>query len=75
MSQTNSYQVRGMTCEHCVRAVTVELEALDAVIGVEVQVVPQGDSVVTVTSSADLAPDAVREAVRRAGYELVGLAR
>ncbi len=26
-----TYHVTGMTCEHCARAVTVELEALDGV--------------------------------------------
>ena len=34
MSQTQSYQVRGMTCGHCVGAVTGELEALDGVTSV-----------------------------------------
>jgi copper chaperone len=74
MSQTQTYQVRGMTCDHCVRAVTSELEALDTVTGVTVDVVPQGDSTVTVTSSAPLESEAVRDAITRAGYELVGTA-
>jgi copper chaperone CopZ len=72
MSQTQTYQVRGMTCGHCAGAVTSELEGLDAVTSVTVDVVPQGDSTITVTSSAGLADDAVRDAVARAGYELVG---
>lgn len=74
MSQTHTYQVRGMTCGHCAGAVTAELEKLGSVTDVHVDVVPQGDSKVTVTSSADLAQDAVRDAVQRAGYELVGTA-
>lgn len=72
MSQTQTFQVRGMTCGHCAGAVTSELEALEGVSDVAVSVVPQGDSTVTVTSSVDLAQDAVRDAVQRAGYELVG---
>ncbi len=72
MSQRQTYRVRGMTCGHCAGAVSAELEKLDSVTGVAVDVVPQGDSTVTVTSSADLASDAVRAAVQRAGYELVG---
>ena len=52
MSETHTYHVRGMTCGHCARAVTGELEALDAVTGVTVDVVPEGDSAVSVTSSA-----------------------
>ncbi len=72
MPQTQTYQVRGMTCGHCVGAVRAELEALDTVTDVAVDVVPQGESTVTVTSSAGLDQDAVRDAVARAGYELVG---
>ena len=72
MSQTQTYQVRGMTCGHCVGAVTGELKALETVTDVTVDVVPQGDSTVTVTSLAGLDQDAVREAVALAGYELVG---
>ena len=71
MSQTQSYQVRGMTCGHCVGAVTGELEALDGVTSVTISLVPQGNATVTVTSSAQLARDAVREAIERAGYELI----
>ncbi|MGV0993158.1 MAG: heavy-metal-associated domain-containing protein [Mycobacterium sp.] len=71
MSQTQSYQVRGMTCGHCVGAVTGELEALDGVTSVTISLVPQGNSTLTVTSSAQLARDAVREAIERAGYELI----
>ena len=74
MSETHTYRVRGMTCGHCARAVTGELEALDAVTGVTVDVVPEGDSAVSVTSSGELTQDAVRDAVERAGYELVGTA-
>ena len=72
MSQTQTYRVRGMTCGHCARAVTGELESLGTVTAVQVDVVPDGDSTVTVTSGTELSPQAVRDAVQRAGYELVG---
>lgn len=71
MSQTQKYQVRGMTCGHCAAAVTAELEKLGPVTAVAVDVVPQGDSTVTVTSSDVLSGEAVRDAVQRAGYELI----
>ncbi len=71
MSQTQSYQVRGMTCGHCVGAVTGELETLDGVTSVTISLVPQGNSTVTVTSSVQLARDVVHEAIERAGYELI----
>ncbi|MCB0939423.1 MAG: heavy-metal-associated domain-containing protein [Mycobacterium sp.] len=72
MSQTQTYRVRGMTCGHCVGAVTSELQTLGTVTDVAVDLVPQGDSTVTVTSSAALEAGAVRDAITRAGYELVG---
>ena len=67
MSTTATYDVLGMTCEHCVRAVTEELSKLDGVSAVHVDL-PTGR--VTVTSDAPLAGDAVAAAVDDAGYEL-----
>jgi copper chaperone CopZ len=67
MAVTNTYTVTGMTCEHCVRAVTEELSALDGVDRVQVDL-PTGT--VSVTSAAPLAEDDVRAAVDEAGYEL-----
>ena len=62
-----TYQVTGMTCEHCVHAVTGELKNLGGVTGVSVDLVPGGRSVVTVTSDAPLAPGAVSAALDEAG--------
>lgn len=67
---TTTVQVSGMTCQHCVNAVTEELSALDGVRGVAVDLVEGGTSTVTVTSEAPLDDDAVRAAVDEAGYEL-----
>jgi copper chaperone CopZ len=72
MSTTASYTVAGMTCGHCVSAVTEELTALPGVQDVHVDLVPGGDSTVTVTSDAALTEGAVRGAVDEAGYELTG---
>jgi copper ion binding protein len=68
MAVTSTYTVAGMTCEHCVGAVSGELAALD---GVEAVQVDLGTGAVTVTSAAPLAQEQVREAVDEAGYELV----
>jgi len=62
-----TYQVTGMTCEHCVRAVTGELRALDGVGGVTVELVPGGSSAVTVTSEAPRPAGAVAAALDEAG--------
>ena len=72
MTTTANYSVSGMTCGHCVTAVTDEITRLDGVSTVEIDLVPGGDSRVTVISTAPLAGDAVRAAVQEAGYDLAG---
>ena len=68
-----TYQVTRMTCEHCVRAVTGELENLDGVREVTVQLVPEGLSTVTVISEEPLPAGAVAAALDEAGdYRLAG---
>ncbi len=70
---TATYQVTGMTCEHCAHAVTGELTALDGVSGVTVDLHPGSESAVTVTSAAPLTATAVAAALDEAGgYRLAG---
>lgn len=69
---TTAYSVAGMTCGHCVAAVTEEVSKLDGVTGVEITLVEGGQSQVAVTSAAPLTEESVRAAVDEAGYELVG---
>lgn len=64
---STTYQVTGMTCEHCVRAVTEEIENLDGVSAVAVDLIPGGLSAVTVTSDAPLATEAIAGALDEAG--------
>lgn len=64
-----TYQVSGMTCDHCVRAVKDELGRLDGVSDVDVEL---ASGRVTVTSASGLDPAAVKAAVDEAGYEVVG---
>ena len=56
---TQTYTVAGMTCDHCVRAVTEELRSLDGVMQVSVDLHPGGASHVTVDAEREVA-DAVR---------------
>lgn len=72
MSSTATYDVTGMTCAHCVRAVTDEVSAIPGVRDVDIELVVGGTSVVRVVSAVPLAEDTVREAVDEAGYQLVG---
>jgi copper chaperone len=69
---TQTYRVTGMTCGHCVAAVTEELTALADVTSVAVDLVAGGTSDVTVESSAPLDRATVAEAVDEAGYALAG---
>ncbi len=66
MSST-SYTVVGMTCGHCVNAVTEEVSAVPGVTGVDVDLASGG---LTVTSDAPVDESAVRAAVEEAGYEV-----
>jgi copper chaperone len=72
MSTTATYRVTGMTCDHCVRAVTDEVSAIPGVRDVDVDLVAGGESTVRVVSEDALAEDTVREAVDEAGYQLAG---
>jgi copper chaperone len=67
MAVTSTYTVTGMTCAHCVQAVTGEISTLPGVADVRVDL---ASGAVTVTSEAPLTEEAVRAAVDEAGYEL-----
>jgi len=64
-------KVDGMTCGHCVHAVTTELTALPSVTDVVVDLHAGATSTVTITSEAPLADDDVRAAIDEAGYVVV----
>ena len=66
---TSTYTVTGMTCGHCVSAVSEEVGGLPGVTEVEVDL-PTG--AVTVTSDGPLDDAAVAAAVEEAGYQLAG---
>ena len=60
--------VSGMTCGHCVSAVTIELSLLSSVTEVEVDL---ESGQVTINSDTTLDPDQIATAIDDAGYELV----
>ena len=66
---TTSYTVVGMTCGHCVNAVTEEVSAVPGVTGVDVDLASGG---LTVTSQAPVDEAVVRAAVEEAGYQVAG---
>jgi copper ion binding protein len=66
-SVAETFAIVGMTCDHCVRAVTAELGNLDGVSHVEVDL---SSGTATVQSAAPLDPADVAAAIDEAGYEL-----
>jgi copper ion binding protein len=66
---TSTYTVAGMTCGHCVNAVTDEVSRVPGVTSVDVDLASGG---LTVTSETPVDDTAVRAAVEEAGYEVAG---
>lgn len=68
---TATFAVTGMTCGHCVNAVTSELQALAGVTEVSVELVADGVSTVTVVSVGPIDEALVVAALDEAGdYQL-----
>ncbi|MGD9954446.1 MAG: heavy-metal-associated domain-containing protein [Candidatus Nanopelagicales bacterium] len=65
---TTVWTVQGMTCQHCVTAVTEEVSAIPGVTDVQVEL---ETGTVTVTANADPGTDAIAAAIDEAGYTLV----
>ena len=67
----STYRVQGMTCGHCVEAVSREVTKLAGVTDVLVDL-DSGDVTITSTDGLELAD--VQAAVEEAGYELTAMA-
>ena len=67
METTTTFTVRGMTCDHCVRAVEAEVAAVP---GVRTVAVDLATGRLAVTATVPVDADAVRAAVEEAGYEV-----
>ncbi|MDQ2765027.1 MAG: heavy-metal-associated domain-containing protein [Pseudomonadota bacterium] len=68
---TTTVSISGMTCGHCVSAVTEELKSLKGVEDVTVELAPEGISTATVTSRLTISPEEIGEAVAEAGYLVI----
>jgi copper chaperone CopZ len=62
-----TYPVTGMTCQHCVQAVSAEIGALDGVTAVTIDLDAGGTSAVHVTSDQPLSDEALAAALDEAG--------
>lgn len=67
MSTSTTWTVAGMTCGHCVQAVTDEVSAIAGVEQVDVDL---ASGALTVVSSGPLTRESVEAAVDEAGYAL-----
>lgn len=67
---TDILRVEGMTCAHCVRAVTEELGALDGVDVVDIDLRVGGASLVRISSTGEVGDAEIAAAIDEAGYTL-----
>jgi copper ion binding protein len=67
MATTKAYTVTGMTCSHCVDAVSAEVRRIPGVTDVKVDL---ATGAVTVTSERPADDEAIAAAVDEAGYEV-----
>ena len=67
-AQQTRYTVEGMSCQHCIDAITQEVGAVSGVDRVDVDL---GAGTVTVRGST-LDDAQIREAIDEAGYDVVG---
>jgi copper chaperone CopZ len=70
MTQHVSIGVTGMTCNHCVGAVTSEVMKLEGVTQVDIDLAPDGVSQVAISSESLLDLEQVALAIEDAGYEM-----
>lgn len=67
MSTARTFWVEGMTCDHCVTSVREEVSLIPGVTAVDVEL---ATGRLTVTAEDEVDDEAVRAAVRAAGYDI-----
>ena len=71
---TQTFPVTGLTCGHCVGAITSELSVLAGVTDVQIDLVVDGTSTLRVTADKALTDDEVAVALEEAGeYKLAAV--
>jgi copper chaperone len=71
---TQTFPVTGLTCGHCVGAVTSELSVLAGVTDVQIDLVVEGTSTLSVTTDKELTDEQVATALDEAGeYKLASV--
>lgn len=70
---TKVVNVSGMTCGHCVQAVTEEVQKITGVTGVDIVLNTEGASQVTISADVDLSDSDIAAAIDEAGYEIASV--
>jgi len=71
---TQTFPVTGLTCGHCVGAITSELSVLAGVTDVQIDLVVEGTSTLRVTTDKELTGEQVAAALDEAGeYKLASV--
>lgn len=69
-----SVDIKGMTCQMCVSSITRELNATKKVKDVQVSLEKKGATFETI-EKADLSDAEIKDAVKKAGYEVTSIKR
>ena len=73
--RTIDIAVTGMTCQKCVEHITAAFEALNTVKRVTVLLRTDEPSQVTILTDYEISDQVIRDTVKEAGYEVVGIER
>ena len=73
MSAIQVLQVSGLHCHNRVAGITEELEELEQVGSVQVELVPDGVSTVTIGVAEPVSEDTLQNVLQEAGFALVGV--
>ena len=63
-------KVQGMTCDHCVNAVTGELNKISGVTGVNIALNTDAPTPVNIVADNDISDADIKSAVEEAGYTI-----
>ena len=61
-------KIQGMSCDHCVKAVTRALDSIEGIRGVEVSL---ADGTASFEETLPVDPGTIREVIEKAGYDVV----
>ena len=68
---TKVVKATGLTCNHCAMSVTEEVSEVEGVDSVEVDVVKDGESTITIEHTDPVSDTAINAAIAEAGFEVV----